>query len=128
DDLDPAAVPTERLVHGVVDDLPDAVHQAATVGAADVHTRTLTHRLEALEDLEMVGGVVLSGLARGCLLGGSGLLGGRHWWCFSWDIRVSMNTRPPGLPDAGNGPVRGLAAGYPGPTDSLDPATPEVTN
>ena len=68
-DLDPVAVPAERLVDGVVDDLPEAVHEPAGVGGADVHAGTLAHGLEALEDLEVVGGVLGRGLARRGLLG-----------------------------------------------------------
>ena len=47
----------QRLVDAVVDDLPEALHQAAGVGRSDVHARALADRLEALEDQE-VGGVV----------------------------------------------------------------------
>ncbi len=46
--------PAERLVHAVVDDLPQAVHQAPGVGGADVHAGTLAHRLEPLEDEEVL--------------------------------------------------------------------------
>ena len=62
-DVDVVAVPGERLVDGVVDDLPEAVHEAAGVGGADVHARALADRLEALEDLQVAGGVVGRGLA-----------------------------------------------------------------
>ena len=58
DDLDVAAVTGERLVDGVVDDLPEAVHEAAGVGRADVHARALAHRLEALEHGEVPGRIV----------------------------------------------------------------------
>jgi hypothetical protein len=47
----------EGLVHAVVDDLPEAVHETAGVGGADVHAGALADRLQALED-EEVGGVV----------------------------------------------------------------------
>ena len=47
----------QRLVDAVVDDLPQALHEPARVGRADVHARPLAHRLETLED-EEVGGVV----------------------------------------------------------------------
>ena len=39
----------------VVDDLPQAVHQAAGVGRADVHPRALADRLQSLEHQEVVG-------------------------------------------------------------------------
>ena len=56
-DLDRVGRTGQRLVDAVVDDLPQAVHQAAGVGGPDVHARPLAHRLESLED-EEVGGVV----------------------------------------------------------------------
>src|SRR5690606_16080239 len=59
DDLDVVAVPAERLVHGVVDGLPEAVHQPPGVGRADVHAGTLADRLQALEHLQVPGRVVL---------------------------------------------------------------------
>ena len=48
DDVDAGAVAAERLVDGVVDDLPEAVHETAGVGRADVHAGALADRLEAL--------------------------------------------------------------------------------
>src|SRR5699024_1574160 len=65
DDLDRVPVAAERLVDGVVKDLPEAVHEPSGVGRADVHARALAHGLEALEDLEVAGIV-------GGLLGGAG--------------------------------------------------------
>ncbi len=53
-DVDPRAVPGQRLVDGVVDDLPQAVHQPAGVGGPDVHARPLAHRLQALEDQQVL--------------------------------------------------------------------------
>ena len=47
-----------RLVDGVVDDLPDEVMEAGQAGRADVHARALAHRVEALEDLDVLGAVV----------------------------------------------------------------------
>ena len=54
----PVADAGQGLVDGVVDDLPQAVHETALVGRADVHARALAHGLEALEDLEVARGVV----------------------------------------------------------------------
>jgi hypothetical protein len=51
--LDPARDAGEGLVHAVVDDLPQAVHQAPRVGGADVHAGPLAHGVEALEDQEV---------------------------------------------------------------------------
>ena len=53
--VDVGAEAAQGLVHGVVDDLPHAVHQAAGVGRPDVHARPFAHRLEPLEDEEVVG-------------------------------------------------------------------------
>ena len=61
---DAVAVAGERLVDGVVHDLPDQVVQAALAGRADVHARALAHRLEALEHLDR-GGVVLDAAVDG---------------------------------------------------------------
>ena len=52
------AVAGEGLVDGVVDDLPQAVHETARVGRADVHAGPLADRLEPFEHLEMVGGIL----------------------------------------------------------------------
>src|SRR5699024_1683004 len=49
-DLDRVAVPLESFVDGVVDDLPEAVHEPAGVGGTDIHPGALTHRLEALQN------------------------------------------------------------------------------
>lgn len=58
DDLDVVAVATESLVDRVVDDLPDAVHQAAAVGGPDVHTGALADRFEPFEYEQVPRGVV----------------------------------------------------------------------
>ncbi|MDQ1177889.1 hypothetical protein QE416_002625 [Microbacterium sp. SORGH_AS 421] len=57
-DVDARAVSAEGFVDGVVDDLPQAVHETAGVGGPDVHARALAHGFEALEDLQMMGGVL----------------------------------------------------------------------
>ena len=57
DDLDPGAVAAERLVDRVVEDLPEAVLQPAAVGRADVHAGALAHRVQALEDRQVLGAV-----------------------------------------------------------------------
>ena len=72
---DPVAVAGQRLVDGVVDDLPDQVVQAALAGGADVHARTLADRLEALEDLDRAGVVrrrAVEGWPRPPVAGSSG--------------------------------------------------------
>ena len=59
--LDPAGVAGDRLVHGVVEQLRREMMQGALVGAADEHARPAADRLQALEDLDVGGGVVLGG-------------------------------------------------------------------
>ena len=49
-DLDQVAGAGQGLVHAVVDDLPQAVHETAGVGGPDVHARALADRLQPLED------------------------------------------------------------------------------
>ena len=49
-DRDGVAVARQRLVDGVVYDLVDEVMKASQAGRADVHARTAAHRLEALQD------------------------------------------------------------------------------
>ncbi len=49
-DRDLVAVSSQRLINGVVDDLPQAVHEAPRVRGADVHSRSLTDRLKPLKD------------------------------------------------------------------------------
>jgi len=56
-DLDARAVAAEGLVDGVVDDLPQAVHETAAVRGADVHPRPLADGLQAVEHREMTGRV-----------------------------------------------------------------------
>ena len=55
------AVAAERLVHAVVDDLPEAVHHAAAIGGADVHAGPLAHGFQALEHRQMAGRVPVGG-------------------------------------------------------------------
>ena len=51
--LDPVRDARQGLVHAVVDDLPQAVHEPAGVGRPDVHAGPLAHGLQALEDEEV---------------------------------------------------------------------------
>ena len=51
------AMPGQRLIDSVVDDLPHAVHQPARVRRPDVHARTLTDSIQALKDRQCIGGV-----------------------------------------------------------------------
>ena len=47
------AVPGQRLVDGVIDDLVDQMMQAGRPGGADIHAGTLAHSLQTLEDLDL---------------------------------------------------------------------------
>ena len=61
--LDRVAVPGQRLVDGVVDDLVDEVMKATHPGRADVHAGALADRLEALEDGDVLRSVTVLGAA-----------------------------------------------------------------
>ncbi len=52
-DPDVGAVARQCLVDGVVDDLPEAVHETASVGRADVHAGAFADGLQPLEDEEV---------------------------------------------------------------------------
>ncbi|GAA3215789.1 hypothetical protein GCM10020256_17590 [Streptomyces thermocoprophilus] len=88
DDLDVVAVAAEGLVDGVVDDLPEAVRQAAAVGRADVHARALAYGLEPFEDEQVPRGVVgtvpLCSCQQRC---------GRHGRFGGHAVRSSLNFR-----------------------------------
>ena len=51
--VDRVAVTFQGFVDRVVDDLPEAVHEAPVVGRADVHAGALAHGLEPLKDREV---------------------------------------------------------------------------
>jgi hypothetical protein len=61
DHVDAARRAGEGLVHGVVDDLPQAVHEAAGVRRSDVHPGALAHGGQTLEDREVACGVLGGG-------------------------------------------------------------------
>src|SRR6185436_2735681 len=79
--VDVVAVAGERLVDGVVDDLPEAVHEAAGVGRPDVHAGPLADGFEPLEDGEVTRGVVRRApgplAPRAAVAAGGGLHAGR---------------------------------------------------
>ena len=58
-DVDLIAEAGERLVDGVVDDLVDEMMQPGRPGRADVHRGPLADGLQPLEDLDLVGGIVV---------------------------------------------------------------------
>ena len=51
-DLDTACMACDGFVHRVVKDLGNQVVKRALVGAANIHPRALSHRFEALKDLD----------------------------------------------------------------------------
>ena len=51
--LDLGSVAGKGLVHRVVDDLPQAVHQPARIGGTDVHARPLSNRLKPSEHRQL---------------------------------------------------------------------------
>ena len=56
-DVNAVAVAGQRLVDRVVDDFVDQVMQSAEADIADVHRRTLPHRLETFQYLDIGGSV-----------------------------------------------------------------------
>ena len=58
-DVDLVAVPGQRLVDGVVDDLVDQVMQSRTGSGTDIHGRALAHRGQAFEHLDALGAVLV---------------------------------------------------------------------
>ena len=71
DDLDPVPMTGKCLVNGVVDDFPEAMHEATRVRGADVHPRALAYGLKAFEHRKMARGVRrLGGCGHRAMLGG----------------------------------------------------------
>lgn len=58
DHLDVVAVPAQGLIDGIVDDLPQAVHEATAVGGPDIHAGALADGLQSFEDEQVPRGVV----------------------------------------------------------------------
>src|SRR5690606_14555954 len=63
DDIDLVAVPGERLVYAVVQDLPEDMVEGPDAGPADVHAWAKTNRFQTLENLDLRG-IVHPGLLR----------------------------------------------------------------
>ena len=76
--VDAVGVAGQRLVDGVVDDLPDQVVQAALTGRPDVHAGALADRFQSLEDLDRRG-VVGRGVGRVVHRYGRGLRSDVGW-------------------------------------------------
>jgi hypothetical protein len=89
DHVDAGGLIGHRLVDAVVDDLPDEVVQPAAIGRADVHARAQPHCLEALEDLDVLGGVAGRRLAAGPGCSFDGHADGSSSWSGVTGIAVS---------------------------------------
>src|SRR5438128_12275916 len=61
--FDAGGKPGHRLVHRIVERLGGEMVQPALVGAADIHAGAAAHRLEALKDLDVLGGIAVGGIA-----------------------------------------------------------------
>lgn len=59
-DRDPRAIAVGGFVDAVIDDFPDKMVKTATVGGADIHTRTLANTLQFGEQFDIIR-VVLRG-------------------------------------------------------------------
>ena len=107
-DLDPLRGTGERLVDPVVDDLPDAVHEPAGVGGADVHARSLADRLETLQDQEVTSVVRVVDGASLVSHGAAGWHGspreGAIWCCSRIYSRHAVRADSPRLLGAGRTP------------------------
>ena len=73
-DLDPAGMAGDGLVHGIVQHFGEQMVIGALIRAADIHARTFADRFEALEDLDILGGIAGTFcthlIKQLCLLGG----------------------------------------------------------
>ncbi len=49
----------QRLIHGIVDDLPQAMHKPLGIRGTDVHARTLAYRVEPFENGKILCAVIL---------------------------------------------------------------------
>lgn len=57
-DVDSGPETGNSLVHRVVDDFPQAVHEASRVSRPDIHSWALAHRLETLQDRQVSRGII----------------------------------------------------------------------
>ena len=56
-DIDAVAMPSHRLIHSVVHNLPHEVVEAGGTCGPDVHPRTFANRFQAFENLDVCGAV-----------------------------------------------------------------------
>src|SRR6187200_570593 len=62
--LDAGGVTRDRLVHRIVENLGDQVVETAFVRAPDIHAGAAANRLQPFQNLDIFGGVVVTGLRR----------------------------------------------------------------
>ena len=58
-DDDGIAESCQCLIHGIVDDLPQAMHKPLGIRGTDVHARTLAYRVEPFENGKILCAVIL---------------------------------------------------------------------
>jgi hypothetical protein len=56
--LNGAAMTTQSLVDRVVNDFPETVHESARVSGSDIHTGTLTNRIQTFKNGQMASGIL----------------------------------------------------------------------
>src|SRR6516225_2460458 len=66
-DLDPSRISGNRFVHGIIEDLCGQVMQPALIRGSDIHAGAAANGLQPLENLDVLGGVAVDGLGRGCV-------------------------------------------------------------
>ncbi len=66
-DLDARGMAGDGLVHGVVEDLGSEVMQPAFVGTADIHAGAAPHRLQPLENLDILRRIAVCGSRDWCV-------------------------------------------------------------
>lgn len=118
DHLDVVAVAAQCLIDGVVDDLPEAVHQSPAVRRADIHAGALADGFEPLEDEQMPRGVV--GTVPVCP---GQHCGGRHGHLGGHAVRSSLNFWQSAFRGLGCGGVAGQRVPRPGRADVTPPVS-----
>ena len=63
-DLDTGGMSGDRLVHRIVEDFGHEMMEPALVGTADIHAGAAANRLQPLQDLDVFGGIAVTGFRR----------------------------------------------------------------
>ena len=63
-DLDAGGMAGDRLVHRIVEDFGHEMMEPALVGTADIHAGAAANRLQPLQDLDVFGGIAVTGFRR----------------------------------------------------------------